>query len=517
MRIQKTDNLKIIDWGRLDYGHALRRQKELVDERIAGRCADHLVFVEHPPVVTLGRSSDGFDLRVSEQILRHKDVELFPVERGGRATFHGPGQMVAYPIIRLKSKDVHLYLYRLLDVAAQVVQSFGLAPEFRQGQPGVWVNGAKIASVGIAVRKWVTFHGLALNVNIDTDWFRLIVPCGRSNEKITSICDELGKPIELSEVKTRFFTSFRRIFGYIDAAARQGRHPKWLVRPVVDLKAVSRMEERLRRLKLVTVCQSAQCPNLGECFGRGTATFMIMGTCCTRSCRFCAVNKGSPLPLDDREPYRVAQATQQLGLNHVVVTSVTRDDLPDGGAGHFVDTIRHIRKKCPNACIEVLTPDFNGDYQALHVVCDAQPDVFNHNIETVPRLYARVRPQADYRRSLSVLSYAAGRGLHIKSGLMLGLGETGSEVRLLLRDLRETGCLSVTIGQYLAPSKEHEPVARYVRQEEFDQWAVIAREMGFTSVASAPLVRSSYRADEMRVLKPMDGFNDHAKGRVPCH
>ncbi|MBW2237625.1 MAG: lipoyl synthase [Deltaproteobacteria bacterium] len=487
--MQKTGSLKIIDWGRLDYGHALRRQKELVDERIAGRCSDHLVFVEHPPVVTLGRSGGLFDLCVSEHTLHRKNVEIFTVERGGRATFHGPGQMVTYPIIRLKSKDLHVYLYRLLDVAAQVVQSFGLVPEFRQGQPGIWVGGAKIASVGIAVRKWVTFHGLALNVNTDTDWFRLIVPCGRSDEKITSISHELGKTIELSEVKTRFTASFRRIFGYIDPTARQGPHPQWLVRPPVDI----------------------------ECFGRGVATFMILGTRCTRRCRFCAVEKGTPEAVDAMEPSRVALAAQQLGLTHVVVTSVTRDDLPDGGAGHFVDTVRHIREKCPNASIEVLVPDFDGDCQTLQMVCDAQPDVFNHNIETVSRLYARIRPQADYRRSLSVLSYAAGRGLRVKSGLMLGLGETDSEVRRLMRDLLETGCISVTIGQYLAPSKKHQPVARYVRPDEFDQWAATARAMGFTSVASAPLVRSSYRADEMRVFKPVDSFNNHAKGRVLCH
>jgi lipoic acid synthetase len=229
------------------------------------------------------------------------------------------------------------------------------------------------------------------------------------------------------------------------------------------------------------------------------------------------VEKGTPEAVDAMEPSRVALAAQQLGLTHVVVTSVTRDDLPDGGAGHFVDTVRHIREKCPNASIEVLVPDFDGDCQTLQMVCDAQPDVFNHNIETVSRLYARIRPQADYRRSLSVLSYAAGRGLRVKSGLMLGLGETDSEVRRLMRDLLETGCISVTIGQYLAPSKKHQPVARYVRPDEFDQWAATARAMGFTSVASAPLVRSSYRADEMRVFKPVDSFNNHAKGRVLCH
>jgi len=209
------------------------------------------------------------------------------------------------------------------------------------------------------------------------------------------------------------------------------------------------------------------------------------------------VDKGAPRAPDDGEPKRVAMAVQQLGLTHAVVTSVTRDDLPDGGAGHFAGTIQQIRKQCPGVSVEVLVPDFNGAIPALDTVCAARPDVFNHNIETVPRLYAGIRPVAGYRRSLCVLSYAFSRGLLVKSGLMLGLGETENEIKKTIVDIKYAGCMLLTLGQYLAPSKGHVPVARYVPPEEFEMWAETARGMGFTSVASGPLVRSSYRAGQM--------------------
>ena len=224
---------------------------------------------------------------------------------------------------------------------------------------------------------------------------------------------------------------------------------------------------------------------------------MIMGTRCTRYCRFCAVDKGSPAPLDAGEPRRIAMAVRRMGIKHAVVTSVTRDDLPDGGAGHFAKTIQQIHQQCPGVSVEVLVPDLNGAVQALDTVCTARPDVFNHNIETVPRLYTRIRPMAEYRRSLGVLSYAADKGLMAKSGLMLGLGETEGEIKQVIRDLKKAGCMLLTIGQYLAPSKDHAPMARYVPPEEFEMWAKTARDMGFTSVASGPLVRSSYHAGQM--------------------
>ncbi len=496
----KDTVFEILDWGRLGYHQALQRQLDLVEERINGSAPDRLVLVEHPSVVTLGRSGSQKDLCISEAALQQRGVEVYKVDRGGQATFHGPGQLVAYPIVKVSDKDLHAFLKRLLDTIADVLRSYHLVPEFKKGKPGVWVNGTKIASVGLAVRKWVTYHGIALNVCTDPRWFDLIVPCGQPGEKITSMDREMGVPVDISDVKKRFAVNFCSRHHYAACKkikAKPSGRPQWLVISATDLKAADRMEKRLERLQLATVCQSAHCPNQGECFERGTATFMILGTRCTRRCRFCAVDKGAPCAPDDGEPKRVAMAVQQLGLTHAVVTSVTRDDLPDGGAGHFARTIQQIRKQCPGVSVEVLVPDFSGAIPALDTVCVVRPDVFNHNIETVPRLYAKVRPVADYRRSLGVLSYAVGKGLMAKSGLMLGLGETENEIKKTLMDLKYAGCRLLTLGQYLAPSKDHMPVARYVPPEEFEMWAETARGMGFTSVASGPLVRSSYRAEEM--------------------
>jgi lipoic acid synthetase len=493
--------IQIIEWGLLEYAEALSRQRQMVEERIQNRSPDRLVLVEHPPVVTIGRSGDLNDLQVSKAALAGRDVSLHEVERGGRATFHGPGQLVAYPIVKVADKDLHAFLKMLIDTTADVLRSYGLDPENKEGRPGLWVNGAKIASVGLAVRKWVTYHGIALNVSTDTDGFDMIVPCGRPGEQITSLENALRRSVAMSRVKKRFVTHFLNRFGFKAAQTSKttpGRDPKWLVLPTTERNAVDRMRQRLADLKLATVCQSANCPNLGECFATGTATFMIMGTRCTRRCRFCAVDKGAPSPLDAGEPQRIAMAVRRMGLTHAVVTSVTRDDLADGGAGHFAQTIRHIHQQCSGVPVEVLVPDFGGAVSAFDAVCAAGPEVFNHNIETVPRLYARIRPGAGYRRSLGILSYTASRGVITKSGLMLGLGETEKEIKNVLGDLKTAGCMRLTIGQYLAPSQDHAPVARYVSPEEFAIWAETAREMGFTSVAAGPLVRSSYRAGEMQ-------------------
>ncbi len=506
--------VQIIDWGMLDYSKALVRQQQMVDERIKGRSPDRLVLVEHPPVVTIGRSGSLNDLHISKEALGQMGVSLQKVDRGGRATFHGPGQLVVYPIVKVVDKDLHAFLKRLLDTVADVLRSYRLVPEYKKGSPGVWVNGAKIASVGLAVRKWVTYHGIALNISTNPGWFDLIVPCGQPGEKITSMENEMGTPVDIEEVKKRFVAHFFTRHYYIafeEVKAKPGRRPQWLVIPAIDLNAVHRMEKRLAHLQLATVCQSAYCPNLGECFSRGTATFMILGTRCTRRCRFCAVNKGSPGPLDAKEPERIARAVRQMGLKHAVVTSVTRDDLPDGGAGHFARTIQQIRKQCPGVSVGVLVPDFGGTIPALDTVCEVRPDVFNHNIETVPQLYAQSRPFAQYRRSLGVLSYAAGKGLMTKSGLILGLGETGIEIKKTLMDLKNVGCMLLTLGQYLAPSKDHVPVARYVPPDEFEMWAETARGMGFTSVAAGPLVRSSYRAEEMMDASQSASGNDQIR------
>jgi len=253
------------------------------------------------------------------------------------------------------------------------------------------------------------------------------------------------------------------------------------------------------RESLHTVCQGAHCPNQAECFNRGTATFMILGDTCTRDCRFCAVTAGKPLPPDLGEPQRVAEAAARLGLRHVVVTSVTRDDLPDGGAGLFADTIRAIRARLPKVAIEVLVPDFLGREEDLLTVLAAQPDVFNHNLETVRRLQPEIRPAADYERSLAVLRFAAAGTPRptVKSGLMVGLGETDDELREAIADLRHAGCDLLTIGQYLAPSRKHAPVQRFVPPEMFAEYARYATGLGFRGVASGPMVRSSYHADRL--------------------
>jgi lipoic acid synthetase len=271
--------------------------------------------------------------------------------------------------------------------------------------------------------------------------------------------------------------------------------PPWLKRKIPHGGRANRVRELLSDLKLATVCQNALCPNLGECFGAQTATFLIMGSMCTRNCRFCAIAGGAPEPLDPDEPRRVAEAASRLDLKHTVVTSVTRDDLPDGGASHFVATVMEIRAAC-GSTVEILTPDFNGEREAILDAAACEPEIFNHNVETVPRLYTAVRPQADYRRSLDLLALVkeSSPGMLTKSGFMVGLGETREEIDALLRDLRRVGCDIVTIGQYLQPSPEHLPVERYVTPEEFGDYEKRAGETGFLGVASGPYVRSSYNA-----------------------
>ncbi len=275
--------------------------------------------------------------------------------------------------------------------------------------------------------------------------------------------------------------------------------PKWIRRRAPDQASLAKMKELLDGLQLHTVCESAHCPNQGECFGRGVATFMILGDVCTRNCTFCAVTHGPPAPPDVNEPQRVAEAAQRLGLQHVVITSVTRDDLPDGGAEYFAKTIHGLRKILPDATVEVLVPDFRGSAEAIEVVVMAKPAVFNHNLETVPRLYPKVRPKADYHVSLQILNRAKEFDSTVitKSGLMLGLGESHEEVLETMRNLCHVNCNILTLGQYLCPSPNHFPVVRFLDPSEFDELRIRGIEMGFQSVVSGPLVRSSYRAEDV--------------------
>lgn len=279
------------------------------------------------------------------------------------------------------------------------------------------------------------------------------------------------------------------------AAALRRRLPPWLAKPLPPAGHAHAVDAAVAGKCLHTVCVEALCPNRAECFSSGTAAFLIMGNVCTRSCGFCGVRRGPPPALDAEEPRLVAEAAAALGLAHIVITSVTRDDLPDGGAAHFAAVVHECRQRIHGAAIELLVPDFRGDLSALNTVLESRPDVLNHNCETVPRLYPIVRPQADYRRSLDLLFRAAQSGCAVKSGIMAGLGETDAEIYSVLSDLRAAGCSMVTVGQYLRPFRDRLPVQRFVTPEAFADYGRHAKEMGFSGVAAGPLVRSSYHAD----------------------
>jgi lipoic acid synthetase len=311
---------------------------------------------------------------------------------------------------------------------------------------------------------------------------------------------KLQAPSRLTpETHQRKADKLSRIPVKVVPAAEPLRKPDWIRIRIGNDPQTQKVKQLLRENHLHTVCEEAACPNLAECFGHGTATFMIMGDICTRRCPFCDVAHGKPAPLDADEPANLARAIGQMGLRYVVITSVDRDDLRDGGAGHFADCIREVRLRSPATRLEILVPDFRGRMdKALAILAAEPPDVFNHNLETVPRLYRQARPGADYAHSLALLRAfkQACPQVPTKSGLMLGLGESLDEVEQTLTDLRDHGCDMLTLGQYLQPSRDHLPVERYVTPAEFKQLAATATRLGFTSVASAPLVRSSYHADQ---------------------
>ena len=281
-----------------------------------------------------------------------------------------------------------------------------------------------------------------------------------------------------------------------ETAAPSGRKPPWLKMKMPGGENYLRLLNLVNEQRLHTVCQSAKCPNMGECWSAGTATLMILGDVCTRSCGFCHIATGRPPTLDLDEPARVGAAVAAMNLNHCVITSVNRDELPDGGAGVWAETIREVRRQAPGTSVEVLIPDFCGDWDALQKVLDEKPDILNHNIESVPRLYKEVRPQAKYRRSLELLRIAGDQGLVTKTGMMLGLGEEEHEIEQVLEDLVAIGCDILTLGQYLQPTAKHLPVRRWVHPDEFKSWKVRGEAKGLRHVESGPLVRSSYHAEK---------------------
>ena len=503
---------------------------------------DYVLLLEHPHVYTLGAHADDRHVLVAPESV---GATLERTDRGGDVTYHGPGQLVVYPIVtvpdELSAGAAHVH--RLEDLVIEALGDLGLPGCTRDGEfPGVWVDAAgehprKIAAVGVRAKRVApgrrrTLHGVAINVTTDLAMFGHIVPCGISGRGVTSLAAE-GVDVSMDEVidavTARAIEAFgdghaeradvmtgRTALRLVDGAEerpllrrlRQAgvapedgldlaqRKPEWVRVPVRIGKGYRALGATVHDLGLVTVCEEAGCPNIYECWADGTATFMINGERCTRACGFCQVDTRHPLPLSPDEPDRVAQAVARMGLGHAVVTCVARDDLADGGAGAMAATIRAVRQRSPATTVEVLISDYRGDAASLDAVFAARPDVLNHNIETVARLQRAVRPSAGYARSLAVLARAAAAGLVTKSGLMVGLGEREEEVVATMADLRAVGVSIVTVGQYLRPSRDHLPVARYWAPEEFDRLRAAGATLGVAHVEASPLTRSSYHARE---------------------
>jgi lipoyl synthase len=493
------------------------REAEALQRAVHGRAADdYLLFQEHPHVYTLGSSAKP------EHILRAPasvGAELVHADRGGDVTYHGPGQLVGYPIVSLAEwkagqRDVVAYVRRLEDVLLAALLDFGIEAEVSKGYTGVWVGDEKIAAIGVRVAQGRTRHGFALNVDPDLEMFGHIVPCGIRDRGVTSMTRVLGRPVALRNVAERVATRFAELFDYA-AVARADvawerpekpapndgvmisltrKRPEWMrVKARMDEEFIG-LKKLVKDLDLHTVCEEAGCPNIYECWGDRTATFMILGERCTRACGFCLVDTRKPLAVDPEEPQRVADAIKTLGLAHAVITCVARDDLPDGGASVFADTVAAVRATNPETAVELLISDCKGDGDALQTIFAARPDVLNHNLETVARLQRLARPSAGYARSLSVLGRAKDAGLVTKSGLILGMGETAEELKVAITDLRNVGVDILTLGQYLQPSGSHLPVAKWWHPDEFAEIGAFAESLGFRHVESGPLVRSSYHA-----------------------
>lgn len=501
--------MRILDLGLITYARA-RALQEQAASRVLDSGEESLFLLEHPPVITFGRNGGEENLPLGREFFASRGVEIVRSTRGGNITCHFPGQLVAYPIMRVDKRPGGLrrFFADLEETVIRTLTRFGVTAARMANRPGVWVEDRKICSVGIAVKHWVSTHGLSLNVGRDLSLFDLVAPCGLPGVKATSLHRETGdKAVDMNAVKSAFIREFSGVFGIKPATAPLSdsglarkepplRLPPWLRRPLPTTRGFARTRSVVDGLKLATVCKGARCPNMHECFSSGTATFMILGERCTRNCAFCNIAPGLPGPPDPGEAERVAEAAAELKLRHVVITSVTRDDLADGGAGHFAAVMEAVRRRLPDSGIETLIPDFQGSEPALDTIVRARPNIINHNVETHSALYGRIRPQADYGRSLELLSRARAKGVTVKSGFMVGLGEDDDQVRELLRDLKNAGCDMVTIGQYMRPSMAHPPVHRYVHPDMFAEYARWGKEEGLAHVFSAPLVRSSYQARE---------------------
>ena len=537
--------------GRVPYREAFAVQQAL----FAHSDRQHLLLLEHPHVFTYGPSADlDKNLKCAPALV---GADLVKVNRGGDITYHGPGQLVGYPILNLKPKhgdrsgpaDTTAYVTAIEQIVIDALVELGLADASRfDGYPGVWLgvsSGAprKICAIGVRLTRGRTMHGFALNVETDLTYMREhIVPCGIAEYPVTSLREE-GIEASLHDVADivarlvaeRFadgvmerqdvawhhrpedLSAFSRgegpgqpvrltsrlaqagVTGGIDIEERK---PEWLRPKVHHGPEVLETKKVVRDLGLVTVCEEAGCPNLSECWSDRTATFMVLGERCTRACGFCLVDTRKPLEPEADEPARVAEAVARMGLMHAVLTMVARDDLDDGGMRHVADCVRAIKRRSPLARVETLISDVKGT-ESLNILVEARPDVLNHNIETVARLQRAVRPSAGYARSLSVLARGKEAGLTTKSGIIVGMGETREEVEGTLVDLAGVGVDIVTIGQYLRPTTHHLPVARWVEPAEFAELKAFGESLGIGHVESSPLTRSSYHARESA---------DHAAG-----
>ncbi len=535
-----------IRWlGRVPYGEALDLQRAMWDGRSTGRAGDdYLLLVEHPHTYTVGRNGDGSNLKIAEGELDTIGSELVFTDRGGDITYHGPGQLVGYPIVAVPSLpdgwDAVGHLRRIEAMLISTLTDLGITAWAEDGFTGVWTDQGKVAAIGVKISSGVSMHGFSLNVAPDLGYFDHIVPCGIPNRPVTSLSEITGQTVRLESVVRALIPRATEVFGGIaevqlgafpnrdrsrpydvDAMVAAGvfssNHngevpitvrgllpgepgkPDWMrIRADLSTDGFRSLKKLVRGMELHTVCEEAGCPNIFECWESGTSTLMLLGETCTRACAFCDVNTGKPGPVDLGEPGRAAIAVERMGLRHAVLTSVNRDDLPDGGAGVFAGTITAIRERMPDCEVEVLVPDFKGSIEDLETVMTSKPAVLNHNTETVLRLQRDIRTAANYARSLALLARAKWMNPAgvVKSGLIVGMGETEEEVLGALADLRAVGVDIVTIGQYLRPTVRHRPVDRYVEPGEFARYAEEGALLGLPHVEAGPLVRSSYHARE---------------------
>ncbi|MDD5326354.1 MAG: lipoyl synthase [Phycisphaerae bacterium] len=497
---QKTKNagLHVIDSGLAGYKDVLQQQRRLCEERQQGKIPNTVLIAEHHPVITLGARQSANKLLTSRDELMQKQIDVVDIRRGGGVTAHNPGQLVFYPILNLRELglDISEYIRKLEEIGIELLAQLNITSQRREGFPGLWVNDRKIASIGVRVSKFITYHGMAINIQNDLGIFSHIVPCGLDEVEMTSVLNETEIRYSMNEVKNQLSDILKSHFS-------RRRLPPWLKRPLPAGDKYISTETVLNSLGINTICSNANCPNRGQCWSKGTATVLILGDTCTRNCKFCSVACGKPLPPDLTEPARIAEMAEQLETKYLIITSVNRDDLPDGGAGHFRDCIEEVRSRCPNIKFEILTPDFrNCQVHAVEILAGALPFVFAHNIETVPSLYRKARTGGNYQRSLNLLKLARQTYANTatKSSIMLGLGETDTEVEQTLIDLRNVGCDKITIGQYLKPSKDSLEVTEYIPPAKFDWWRQRAIELDFKWVISAPFARSSYLAEKRTLL-----------------